>query len=139
MGRQSTIRDSLVRALRKACDARGWTDVQLARRMGVHRRTVTRAWRAEAGLETLEAMADALDVDLDSSGHLVEPDRDRIRQVSATPVVGWSAAADVLGVSTRTLARVRAERAGRRRAWWKSPRALLEWFDGVVSLDESTG
>lgn len=134
---ERSIRATLTRRLRAACDAKGWTDLVLARRMGVHRRTVARAWKERVSMETLESMATVLGVDLDNDSHPETTERVRTRQ--AIPVVGWKAAADVLGVSTRTLGRVRSERGNGRRPWWKSPQALLDWFDGVVSSDESCG
>ena len=44
------------------------------------------------------------------------------------PVVGWNAAANVLGVSRWTLTRQRNELGDASRAWWPSVVACREWY-----------
>lgn len=139
----TAVRQAVLARIRSAVEARRLTPEQVAQRARVHPRTVQRLLDGETfSLPTVEAVATALRLDLgDSLGPPTPTPTDRsgtspsVVDPLARPVVGWKAAAAILGVHADTIRAVRV-RAGQadRRAWWGSPKACLEWFTELITI-----
>lgn len=122
---------------------RGRDLVEVARAARVHRRTLRRLLEGPTfGPATVRKVARVLRVDLDqviadSARTQMPTDAERSGKVpkgaeEVSPIVGWKAAAEVLGVHRDTLRAARRAAGDQRKPWWSSAKACAAWFDGLA-------
>lgn len=132
------LRDELLSRLRALVEARGLDVGQVARRAGVHPKTIRRLLAGEpVSWETIEAVERGLRVDL---ARAVDADPADFRRFPhPCPVVGWGQAAQVLGVHRDTLYLHRRRVADRtRRPWWPNPEAVVTWYQALLACETPT-
>jgi hypothetical protein len=118
---------------------------QIAQRTALCPRTIQRFLEGKTfSVDTLERIEVALRIRAASEGdagsdsslpipaNVGLPERDARKD---GPVYGWDQAAQVLGISVRTLHRRRLEAGDETSvAWWKSGDAAADWFEALVSF-----
>ncbi len=132
--RRSSLRAELRARLVEALQRKRLDVDQVARRAGLHPRTIARLLRGETqSLATLEQVADALRIDLLGDGDCACTPTDADRRGKTPEVQGWRQAAQVLGIHRDTLA-ARRDEAGCRLTWpwWRDADACRKWFESLV-------
>lgn len=142
----TTLRAEYLATLRRALAAGGLSSAELARRAGVHVKTIRRLRAGcSVSLTTLDALADALGVAspaqiegdlratvLEILEHRGQVDSERCNVVQdGAPVVGWRQAAIRLDVSRWTLWRHREAAGDDSEPWWPNEAALLAWYAAI--------
>ena len=139
----------VVEQVRAVVERRGLSEAEVARMSGVDPKTIRRLLTGRTcGRETLERVCGALSVPLDIASIVEARVLARVRgqiggqdrtgaaksgQERSQAVCGWDQAAQVLGVSSRTLRRYRREAGDLTEVpWWSDRAALCAWFGGLV-------
>lgn len=144
--------------LQAAVEKKRLTIPEVARRASLNVRTVQRILDGETfDPRTADTIAEALGVEItgwdedqvvqavqDAMGKPVtaaEPDAQlrahpRIED-RRCPVVGWKEAAVAVGVSRRTLLKLREQHGDMaRRPWWRDQTSCREWFERMIGQEE---
>lgn len=148
MPRQPLSKAILAR-LEQALRRRGWDYERLAERAGCNVKTVRRTFGGDTfSLSRLDQFAELLGVDLaDTPCPDTPQDASTSRKILYSqpeaiprPVIGWKAAASVLGIDEDTLWRHRNALGSRKRKpWWPSVEALQFWYDGLTTEPQAVG